>query len=301
MKKKEMRFILILILLVTLSAIVSLVFLSVFFSSLNIKNPMFPEGYIHLSKNDILVSFQIDDINFASGQELTLDNALFLARKYNITFDLGVIARQFEQQKNDDIFRTYQDNQNVFEVVAHGLTHAPDPSIYSMYEYGAYGEFDIVPAQNESVPANVQQEKIKEMRDIFLKNDLIMATKIFSVPYHKGDENTINISEAYGYKLIFEQLSGSKNYSTRNYGKIIASEDYIEIPQASAFSDKDVINYNQELNKAINLGQNRIVISMHPVNFDSLDDIDNFMGEIINEKNYNPRIKFGMVSNTIYN
>ncbi|HTY43765.1 MAG TPA: hypothetical protein VMC80_00795 [Patescibacteria group bacterium] len=300
MNKKRMQFILIIIMSTILSVIVLIEYASVFLSSIKpAETSMLPVGFINLSKNDILLSFEIDDITFSSNQEPFLENALYLAREYNITFDLGVTARQFEQMKDDETFQLYNNNKNSFEVVAHGLTHSPDPAILSQYGYGNYGEFDIVPDLNKSVPAYIQEEHIKEMKDIFLKNNLIMATKIFTVPYHKGDFNTINISEAYGYKLIFEQLSASKNYSTRVYGNITASEDYIDIPSVSSFSDKNFANYTVELNKAIILGQKRIVIAMHPINFDDFDNINYFIGKIV--KNNGPGIKFGMVSNTIEN
>ena len=74
---------------------------------------------LELSDDDILVSFRIDDITFETKQKEVLENALYLARKYGVTFDLAVIADRFDRKMDKDVFKIYGDNQDVFEVVAH--------------------------------------------------------------------------------------------------------------------------------------------------------------------------------------
>lgn len=126
---------------------------------------------------------------------MELQNALILARKYNITFDLGVIAQPFKDYADPDTFKIYQNNQDVFEIVAHGLTHGLDPAIENV-SYNAYGEFNVVsPIKNETVPAVIQEDHIKKMKQIFQEDNLTTATEIFTVPYHAGNYNTINLSK----------------------------------------------------------------------------------------------------------
>ena len=243
------------------------------------------------SKDYVLVSFKIDDINFARNQKQELENALILARKYNITFDLGVIAQSFKDYADPETFKIYQDNQDVFEVVAHGLTHNLDSEISN---YGGYGEFGIVADWNFSVPAEIQEEHIKKMKEIFDEKNLTMADKIFVVPYHTGDENTIKLAGKYGYKLIVQQLTIPKSYSEQNYGEITATQNFIDIPMKQLLSAEDLKNYSTELNKAINLNQSKIEISFHPINFDVLITTDYFFKQLLNQSS--SKIKFGMIS-----
>jgi len=293
-RKRKDRFIFFSILLIIVLIVGSILIISKINSGRALINQN-SDGYVHLSKSDILVSFKIDDITFAKEQKPVLENALVLARKYNITFDLGVIAKPFSENKDSETFKIYQDNQDVFEIVAHGYTHALD----SMFadEYGAYGEFYVVSyfSSNKSVPINIQEKHIQKMKEIFEKNNLTLATKIFIVPYHSGDDNTIKLAEKYGYRLIVQQLSIPKNYSEKNYKNIIASENFIDIHQDNLFDETDWVKYNIYLNRAINVDQTRIEISMHPINFQILENADNFFKGLVRQDN--PWIKFGMITN----
>ncbi len=58
---------------------------------------------LELSDDDILVSFRIDDITFETKQKPVLENALYLARKYNVTFDLAVIAKTFDEKADPEV------------------------------------------------------------------------------------------------------------------------------------------------------------------------------------------------------
>jgi hypothetical protein len=132
------------------------------------------------------------------------------------------------------------------------------------------------------------------MKETFQKYNLTIATQIFTVPYHTGDENTINLAKKYGYKLIEQKLTIPKTYSEKNDSGIIATQDYIDVPLKDILGIQDSMNYSIELNKAINLKQNRIMVSLHPVNFHIFMDTDYFFKKIINQTD--TKIKFGFIS-----
>ena len=296
-KKRRIEFIVFLILSIIFFVIIC-VLISSNLKSQNVLVNKNSKGYVPLSKNDILISFRIDDITFSKQQKPMLETALSLARKYNITFDFGVIAKPFSESADPETFKIYQDNQDVFEIVAHGYTHALD-TIFADESYGAHGEFKIISdfLTNKSIPINIQEQHIKKMKEIFEKNNLTMATKIFIVPYHSGDDNTIKLAEEYGYRLIVQVLSDPKNYSEKKYKQIIASEDIIDVAQDNQFDETDQITYDIELDKAILAGQKRIMIALHPINFEIAKNSGELIGEIVADNKGNPWIKFGMISN----
>jgi Uncharacterized protein conserved in bacteria (DUF2334) len=288
-KKKRIFFVLFLIGLILIFIIAGIAYREY--------TPIIPKNISSVPKK-VLVSFEIDDITFAKSQKMELQNALILARKYNITFDLGVIAQDFNDYADPETFKIYQDNQDVFEVIAHGLTHGLDPNVYA-FSYGAYGEFSIISDLKEAVPTEIQEQHIKKMEWIFQEKNLTMATKIFVVPYHAGDQNTILLSEKYGYKLIIQKLTTPKNYSEQNYGNITATQDYIDIPLKELLSTNDALNYSLELNRAINLKQNKLDVSFHPANFNVLLTTDYFFKELLNQTS--PESKFGFISDRFQN
>ena len=202
-------------------------------------------------------------------------NALYLADKYNITFDLGVIALPFDENKDNGTFDLYQNNKDDFEVIAHGFTHSLDQSIIDHTSQGAYGEFYVLPV-NQSVPYALQEYHIKRMREIFNDYNLTTALEIFTVPYHTGDFNTTLLASKYGYKLIQQKITVPKSFSEINFDGIVSSQNYIDIPQHNYFTIGDVLNYTSQLDRAISMGQKRIDISLHPINFQNLSEADNF-------------------------
>jgi hypothetical protein len=234
--------------------------------------------------NNTVVSFEIDDVTFSPSDTSNLENALYLADKYHITFDLGVIALPFSENMDNDTFSLYQNNQDDFEIIAHGFTHALDQSIIDQSNSAIYGEFYIFPT-NQSVPYSIQDNHIKRMREIFQDYNLTTATEIFTIPYHTGDFNTTLLAEKYGYKLILQKITVPKSFSEVQFGNITASQNYIDIPEHENFTNADVVNYTSQLNQAILLGQKRIDISFHLINFDNLSAIDNFFGQILSQTN----------------
>ena len=176
-KKRRIEFIVFLILSIIFFVIIC-VLISSNLKSQNVLVNKNSKGYVPLSKNDILISFRIDDITFSKQQKPMLETALSLARKYNITFDFGVIAKPFSESADPETFKIYQDNQDVFEIVAHGYTHALD-TIFADESYGAHGEFKIISdfLTNKSIPINIQEQHIKKMKEIFNPSNVFFNIK----------------------------------------------------------------------------------------------------------------------------
>ncbi|MCX7698315.1 MAG: hypothetical protein N2114_02475, partial [Candidatus Goldbacteria bacterium] len=77
---------------------------------------------VRLQPSDTLISFVIEGITFAPWQKTVLTNAENLARRYNLTFDLATFA-EYLNKKNKDAWKIYEDNQDVFEIIAGGFNN----------------------------------------------------------------------------------------------------------------------------------------------------------------------------------
>jgi predicted deacetylase len=247
---------------------------------------------MNLSKEDILVSFRIDDITFETKQKQFLINALYLARKYNITFDLAVIAKPFDEKADPEVFKIYQDNQDVFEVVAHGYNHADYQNescrSNSCFINTSCGEFKCASYEQ-------QNDHIKKMKAIFEKRNLYWGTKIFAVSWHSGDENTINLAKNYGYQLMTQSDVTSNSYEYK-LGDLTISKVYIGIAMNQTISTNEVKKYVGQLNNYVNKNQTKIQIIMHPINFYKTENSEELIKGFIEARNTNPKIKFGFIS-----
>jgi peptidoglycan/xylan/chitin deacetylase (PgdA/CDA1 family) len=249
----------------------------------------------NLTPKDVLVSFRLDDITFAKSQKPALENALALAHKYNITFDLAVIAQSFDKYKDNETFRIYQNNQDVFEVIAHGLTHSNPINPNHKGEF--YDTTDKKPIHPE-----IQENHIRKMKDIFEKYNLITATKILVPPWHAGDNNTIDLAENYGYNLIVQGYISNKSYEYKK-GEITITKSLIEIPMNQTLSNKDIQEAVKDIIALISKNQTKIQIITHSVNYlnDTLLSIDKAISEIVNNSSDKSRIKFSFISDRFAN
>ncbi len=247
---------------------------------------------VTLGPDDILVSFRIDDITFAKSQKPILENALYLARKYNITFDLAVVAQLFDQRADSETFKIYQDNQDVFEIVAHGLTHLNPINGSDKGEF-----FDIT--YNKPIPSEIQEEHIKNMSKIFKNHNLSnFGNKIFFLPWDAGDENTIKIANRYGYRLITQTYVPNKSLEYKE-GNIIVSQNWIGVKMNRTIDSIDIQSYKDRLNDLIKKNQTRIEIMTHPINFNKIEGSEDFIRELVNNNLYKSKIKFSMVSDRL--
>ena len=242
------------------------------------------------------VSFRIDDIDFSQKQEIVLRNAVLLARKYNIVFDLGVIAGRFETNKNAAVFRIYEENSDIFEIVAHGLTHLNPVSPTRTGEF-----YDAT--KEESIPEDIQESHIREMKEIFKKHGLREAQEIFFVPWHAGDRKTIEIAERNGYRLITMSPlpDGSRELKL---GNIFATSVFLDIVYwKRSFTGEEIQHYCQSFNLLLAGDYKSIEIVMHPYNFATPESSDELIGKLMDEvakgSLIGRKIKFGFVSQSL--
>jgi hypothetical protein len=195
--------------------------------------------------DNIIISFRIDDFDFGKEDLQILINALYIAKKYHIKFDLAVIAKDFDENVDPEVFKLYQNNQDVFEIVAHGYDHKK----YLGYEENR--EF-------EDSPYIYQEEHMQKMKAVFEKYKLFTATKILITPFNAGDNNTIDIARKNGYIFLSQwdiPINNAYEYIKDN---LIVSNAMISHPDFS-------------INKFISKGQRRIQAVFHKPNFDMND------------------------------
>lgn len=263
----------------------------------NTKETRLPPKHIpiNLSEDDILVSFRVDDMTFEAYQKPVLEKLLYLARKYNITFDLAVIAKTFDEKADPDTFKIYLDNQDVFEVVAHGYTHT-NP----INESSHGGEFyDSI--NKQITPVAIQENHIISMINIFKEHNLTMGTKILLTPVHAGDKDTVKLAEKYGYKLI-TQLNTPNNQLEYIEGNIVVSRVMIDSSYDREINDKDIIKIKNDFLNYLKNNKARIQIIIHITDFTILSKFnapEKIIDELKKLSQDNNKIKFGMISERI--
>ncbi len=247
---------------------------------------------LYLMPSDTLVSFVIDGINFGKWQKTTLENAAKIARRYNLTFDLAVVAAHLPK-RNKEAFKIYQDNQDIFEIIANGYNYT------NPLEPKRTGEFYDISIKKE-IPANMQEEKIRNMKEIFEKEGIKTGTQIFLVPYYAGDENTIQIAKNYGYRLIIQENIKSNNL-IENYDTITASKCYINIPNRVNITDGDINYMKNRIQKFLDRGIKIVYIIFHTVNFNSGEAMG-YTEKVINEISFKfktANVFYGMISDGV--
>jgi hypothetical protein len=239
----------------------------------------------------ILISFRIDRVIFTKEQREALENAQFIARKYNITFDLSVVAQKFETYMDPEVFRIYESNQDIFEIAAFGLT-AINP-----VNPNSRGEFYNLQLK-ESVPYDAQENNIKKMMEIFEKRSIYTATQIFIVPYNAGDENTIKIALKYGYKLIAQNPVPDGTLIQNYENSIIVQNSYAVVPGKANISDKEIDAIDKKIQQLIDKNSTRIQVVFNTNNFITQEaglSADRVISAITTTYK-NTAIKFGKIS-----
>lgn len=231
--------------------------------------------------NNVLISFRIDKITFKKEQKESLNNALNLARLYNITFDLGVIAKSFSESADPETFKIFEENQDVFEIVANGYDSVKYKNNLSCTEFTCS-------------PYSYQDEHIRKMKEIFYKYNLTdHAYQIFLVPSNLGDDNTVK--SALNHNFEFLSINPNK-LNKKNKNNSIVFNDIITINTKQTKTDYDVQKYKQSLYKIIGSGKKRIHIVMDLDYFNKTRSSDYFIDEIVNNNKYKSKIKFSMIS-----
>lgn len=242
---------------------------------------------LELADGDILVSFRIDDITFETKQKSVLENALYLARKYNITFDLAVIAKPFDEKADPEVFKIYEDNQDVFEVVAHGWDHT------RYLGNNSYGEFS-------KAPPDYQENHIKKMKAVFEKHDITTATQIFLLPWSAGDENTIKLAEEQGYIFMTQTRIPNNDYKYV-FKKIRVLNVFVSgIPMEETMSNETIEKAKEDFLENIKNGRTEIHVLTHPINYEDAWGMEELIRGIQNNSDsFKPKIKFGMIGDGV--
>jgi len=246
---------------------------------------------VNLQANDVLISFVIEGINFGRWQKNILENAAAVARQYNLTFELATFAEPFTR-KHKDAWTVYENNKDVFEIIAFGYNNVNPVDSKRSGEF-----FDIT--TKKQIPPELQEEKIKNMKGIFEKNNIMPAMQVFLVPWYAGDENTIKIAEKYGYKLIIqENIGGNAGDLVKNYETITASKCYVNAPNRYNITDRDINYMSKKMQKYFDNRIKRIYIVFHPVNFNTIEALS-YTKKMIDEIGFkfkNVNVFYGMIT-----
>lgn len=195
------------------------------------------------------ISYRIDDITFEKGQKQVLENALEIAEKYNISFDLAVIAKPFDENADAETLGIYENNRNRFDVVAHGLTHKNPLNYTNSPECEFYDDINDI-----HVPLEIQEQHIKEMKEIFERHNMTRATEIFIAPRYAYDKNTKELAKKYGYKMI-----GLSNI--------------VYIPIRERLYGFDIYSRKIHLD-ILSVFRKNVQINLHPANFENTESVD---------------------------
>ncbi|MEM4260304.1 MAG: DUF2334 domain-containing protein [Candidatus Woesearchaeota archaeon] len=249
------------------------------------------------SNNNLIISFRIDDITFNSNQKKIIENAIYLARKYNITFDLAVIASSFEKNSDPELVHLYENNRDILEIGAHGYTHQ---NPINKFGKGEFFNLD----SNTSIQYDIQEYHIKKMKTVFAQKNIVTGTKIFFVPWHAGDNNTIDIAERYGYEILTQRnLQGnspSYNTSYNNtfyyYKQIMVTPILIGVKMNETLTESDVLGYMDSIYNVKKRKLQYLEIVFHPVNFYEINSTEKLISQIVANFSSNSRFDFVSVA-----
>jgi len=248
---------------------------------------------------DLLVTFRVDDPYFSTAERPMMENLIYLAKKYGIKFNIMVVANQFDKLRDPQVFKIYEENKDIFEISAHAYKHSevvePYYKFYSNENLCLVynGDHNELGDPGNSIPRNVQEFRIKAMRDIFLKYNLSTAIETWVTPFGNGDINTVDLANKYGYKFI--QLAfplgvlGDKE--TCDYkGTIVTGHTW-------GLSNLDSKNLDSRIASRISTGERVISFIYHPWDFNSqnLKTVENEI-ELLKNSSYQHKIKFGFFS-----
>ena len=225
---------------------------------------------VTLEKGDVLVSFRMDDVDFSLQQKNAIRKALYLAKKYNITFDLEIIAKAFDKNMDPSVFKIYQDNKDVFEIVAHGYDHLNYIGDTTNGEFGG-------------ASIDYQEDHFQKMLAVFNKYHLDMATKIFFTPWHSGDQNTINLAKKYRYQFLTQWYTPNNKYSLQD---------------GNIFVSYSISDFNLNSFKKFS-GQSQVEVITHPPDYwKNFYELDKFC-QTLTENYHQDKLKFDFVSRNI--
>ena len=160
-----------------------------------------------------------------------------MPRKYHITFDLGVIAEPFDRYADPDVYRIYEKNRDVLEIVAHGYDHT------SPLGRGHSGEFYDLTGRRP-IAEKIQEDHLRRMSNIFRHHGLGMAQRIFILPWSAGDKTTIQLAGKFGYQMVVQDFLPDSRPEDL-VGSVLATRVFIYVLYMLPITDREVGIYKQ--------------------------------------------------------
>jgi len=201
------------------------------------------------------ISYRIDDITFGKDQKQVLENALEIAEKYNISFDLGVIAKPFDENADSETFSIYENHKDRFDIIAHGLTHKNPLNNSNSPDCEFYDDINDIHVSYE-----IQEAHFVEMKEIFERRNMTKALEIFVAPRYAYDRNTMIIAKEYGYRMI-------------------KPSDVVSIPMKEKISDADITSARTWM-RILSIFKDDIYVNMHPINLYDVDGVGRLVSSI---------------------
>lgn len=203
------------------------------------------------------IVYRIDDITLQREDLATVYRAIIVATKYNIRFDLAVMASYMQNGPDPAVAQLIFDNPDRVRVVAHGWDHR-NPTCPSKY-----GEFYEAGC---AVPYEVQLERMGKMQGVFNKYRYPDAMNILYLPGSKYDNNTIRAAQErlYGVMTIYPRRQSVTH--CENVNGLSLDSAQLAIPQTTTVSAAELQQQKSDLNYLKSIGACRVYVVMHPQN-----------------------------------
>jgi hypothetical protein len=151
------------------------------------------------------------------------------------------------------------------------------------------------------VPRNLQEERIKRMREIFLKNNFTIATKTWVTPFANGDINTIDLANKYGYEYLMTNVYlgalSNKYKETCDYNGTIVTTEAQFLGNIATRSLKEI---DIAIENHIAAGERVLTFGIHPADINDyhLNKTETTI-QLLTKSKYYPRMKFGFFSDIL--
>jgi|GEM_PF-4588901 len=145
-------------------------------------------------------TLRLDDVTFTAAQKDLLERVWRVAEKHGVPVVLGVVAEPFERSSSPEVFSIYQNHPQLFEIAAHGWDHRNVPPA-EFYNFKG-----IKKSRSD------QEERIRRMVEVFRKKGIPSGEILFVAPWDRGDESTVALLAASGYRFAALRLFPLKHY-----------------------------------------------------------------------------------------
>lgn len=214
------------------------------------------------------VIYRIDDITLCKNDLPLVAKAIIVAEKYDIRFDLAVMAQPLNECKGGDadVRQLISANSERVRIVAHGYTH-----LNPVCGAGYYGEFY---DPGCTVSNETQAQKFNAMRNVFTLYDLPDATKILYLPGSRYDANTITLANQYGYEILTGYPSPTPRVLNQLFGSTWVDSGMIAVSQTTNTPYRELRQEASDLSYLKSLPWQRIYVVLHPQNVQNQKNLE---------------------------